>query len=233
MLCTTGLYSMTCIHRRNIRRLSAFHAAGAAGRFITTAMVMASTLPALQAHAAPAVGEITAGAGSISQQGATTTITQAASQTQQPARMVINWNSFSSAPNESIIFNQPNAAAIALNRVTGTQPSELMGRLIATGQVFILNPNGVLFGAGSQVNVRGLLASTLGMDNAGFINGNYVLQGSNASRVVNRGDLVAADGGYVALVGEGAINIGNIVAKKGDALLAAGAKVTLRRKAAA
>nr|WP_314624151.1 YDG domain-containing protein [uncultured Noviherbaspirillum sp.] len=216
---------MTCINRRNTRRIASFRTTVAARTLLTGAVALVAALPA---QAAPAGGEIKAGAGSISQQGLTTSITQSPSQTQQPARMVIDWNSFSSAAGESIVFNQPNAAAIALNRVTGADPSQLMGTLRATGQVFILNPNGVLFGPGSQVNVRGLLASTLSMDDGNFMAGNYVLQGTNSARVVNQGKLTAADGGYVALVGESAVNSGNIVAGKGDVLLAAGQKVTLR-----
>jgi filamentous hemagglutinin family protein len=219
---------MTCIDRRNGRRIASFRTTAAARTLLTSAVAIAAVLPALPVQAAPAGGEIKAGAGVISQQGLTTTITQSASQTQQPARMVIDWNSFSSAASESIVFNQPNAAAIALNRVTGVNPSQLMGTLTANGQVFILNPNGVLFGAGSQVNVRGLLASTLGMDTAGFMGGAYVLQGSSSAKVLNQGSIKAGDGGYVALVGPAVVNDGRISASKGDALLAAGDKVTLR-----
>jgi filamentous hemagglutinin family protein len=40
-----------------------------------------------------------------------------------------------------------------LNRVLGTDGSRILGQLNANGQVFILNPNGVLFGANAQVNV--------------------------------------------------------------------------------
>jgi large exoprotein involved in heme utilization and adhesion len=65
--------------------------------------------------------------------------------------------------------------------------------------VFILNPNGVLFGAGSQVNVGGLVASTLSMSNADFMAGNHVFTGSGGS-VVNKGTLKAAPGGYLALL---------------------------------
>ena len=219
---------MTCINRRNGRRIASFQTTAAARTLLTTAVAMASVFPTLPAQAAPAGGVITAGAGVISQQGATTTINQSATQPQGPARMVINWNSFSSAAGESIVFNQPNAAAIALNRITGASPSQLMGNLRANGQIFILNPNGVLFGPGSQVNVRGLLASTLGMDDTGFMNGSHMLQGSSSARVINQGSIKAADGGYVALVGPAVVNDGTLSANKGDALLAAGNKVTLR-----
>ena len=104
------------------------------------------------AIAAPTGGQISAGAGSINQTGTATTINQSSQ------NLAINWQSFGVAANESVRFNQPSASAIALNRVTGQSPSAILGSMSANGQVFVLNPNGVLFGAGSQVNVGGLVA---------------------------------------------------------------------------
>lgn len=215
---------MTCIYRRNTRRFRAFQPVSAARSLMTSAIVITSAMPGFTAYAGPTGGAIVGGNpnGAITYETNLTTINQIA------PRIAINWPSFSSASNETIVFNQPNASFIALNRVTGADPTQLMGKLIATGQVFILNPNGVLFGPSSQVNARGLLASTLSMSDGDFLSGNYLLQGANSRRVVNQGNLAAADGGYVALVGESAINIGNITAGKGDVLLAAGQKVTLR-----
>jgi filamentous hemagglutinin family protein len=121
------------------------------------ALLMLVPLSALmhQARAADAANAtVSAGAASVATAGNTTTINQASQ------RAAIDWTSLSTRANEALIFNQPNAQAIALNRITGSSPSELLGSLTANGQVFILNPNGVLFGAGSQVNVGGLVAST-------------------------------------------------------------------------
>ena len=173
-------------------------------------------------YAGPAGGVVTAGGGAIAQSGSATTINQSSQ------RLAIDWNTFSTAANESIVFVQPNAQAIALNRIIGSSPSELLGSLAANGQVFILNPNGVLFGAGAKVNVGGLVASTLSMSNADFIAGNNVFtaSGSNGS-VVNRGALTAASGGYIALLAPEVRNEGVISATLGTALLAAGNKVTL------
>src|SRR4030065_859710 len=131
--------------------------------------LMAVTLALLSpaAFAAPMDGQISAGSGGIAQAGSTTTITQ------QTQNLAINWQSFDIGSNEDVHFNQPNSAAIALNRVLGQNPSQILGNLSANGQVFILNPNGILFGSTAQVNVGGLVASTLGMSNADFIAGNY------------------------------------------------------------
>ncbi|MCZ8285709.1 MAG: filamentous hemagglutinin N-terminal domain-containing protein, partial [Bacteroidia bacterium] len=119
------------------------------------ALVLFTSLTVLtnQAHAANAAdASVTAGSAAISTLGNTTTIRQTTQ------RAAIDWTSLSTAAQEALIFNPPNAQAIALNRITGSSPSEFLGSLTANGQVFILNPNGVLFGAGSQVNVGGLVA---------------------------------------------------------------------------
>jgi filamentous hemagglutinin family protein len=142
---------------------------------------------------------------------------------------VIDWTKLSTTSNEALVFNQPNAAAVALNRVTGSSPSTLLGSLSANGQVYILNPNGVLFGAGAQVNVGGLVASTMRMDAAAFMNGGSTFtQDANATgEVVNKGTLSAANGGYIALLGKTVRNDGIINAPLGTAALGAGSNITL------
>ncbi len=196
-----------------------------AGGFTLNAVCSAGLLMfamgAQQAQAADAANaSVSAGAAGITTVGNTTTINQGSQ------RVAIDWTSLSTRANEALVFNQPNAAAIALNRITGSSPSELFGSLTANGQVFILNPNGVLFGAGSQVNVGGLVASTLSMSNDDFMNGKLVFTGSGGS-VVNKGTLKAAPGGYLALLAPEVRNEGVMTANLGTALLAAGNKVTL------
>ncbi|WP_457280513.1 two-partner secretion domain-containing protein [Polaromonas sp. P5_D5] len=193
-------------------------------------MLLAMSVFNLQVHAADALNStVVVGSGNVSTSGATTTINQASQ------RLAIDWTHLSTAANEALVFNQPNAQAIALNRITGSSPSEFLGSLTANGQVFILNPNGVLFGAGSQVNVGGLVASTLSMSNADFMAGSTTFgtdpgqagTGSSAGKVTNKGTLTAANGGYVALLAPEVRNEGVIRAMLGTALLAAGNKITL------
>lgn len=73
--------------------------------------------------------------------------------------LAIDWNSFNIAAGETVNFKQ---MAAVLNYVTGNQRSEIFGRLNSDPgtHVFLLNPNGILFGAGAQVNVGSLTAST-------------------------------------------------------------------------
>src|SRR5437868_2214608 len=81
--------------------------------------------------------------------------------TQTTDKAILNWDSFSIGANEGVRFLQPSMHSIALNRVIGIDPSVILGHLQANGRIFLINPNGILFGAGAQINVGGLLATTL------------------------------------------------------------------------
>ena len=60
----------------------------------------------------------------------------------------------------------------------------ILGNLSANGQVFLLNPNGVLFGAGAHVDVGGIVASTLGLSDGDFVAGRYTFSGNGGSGAV-------------------------------------------------
>ena len=110
----------------------------------------------------------------------------------------------------------------------GQAPSHILGNLRANGQVFVLNPNGVLFGSTAQVNVNGLVASSLSLNDADFLAGSYTFRTTGAAgSVINQGALTAANGGYLALLAPEVRNEGVISATLGTALLAAGDTVTL------
>ena len=172
------------------------------------------------AHAEPAGAVISAGSATVSTAAGTTTINQSS------ANVAINWSSFSIAANETVAFVQPGANSVALNRVTGSDPSAILGHLTANGQVFLVNPNGILFGKGAQVNVGGLVASTLNIADAEFMAGRYSFSGSSRNSVLNEG-AIKADGGYVALLGANVGNNGLISARLGTVALAAGDAITL------
>lgn len=170
--------------------------------------------------ALPVGGVVAQGGASISGTPGSTTITQT---TQNVA---INWQSFSIGVGQAIQFVQPNSSSVALNRVLGPDPSSILGNLSANGKVFLLNPNGILFGHGSQVNVGGLVASTLNMTDNDFMAGRYQFAGSSGAAVLNQGT-INAPGGYVALLGANVANNGVIVARLGTVALAAGNAMTL------
>ncbi len=186
---------------------------------VTTAFSLALCT---QVYASPLGGQIAAGAGAITQTGNNTTINQSSQ------NLAINWTNFSIGANEAVRFNQPNSSSIVLNRVLGQSNSQIFGAMSANGQVFILNPNGVLFGAGSQVNVGGLVASTLSLSNTDFMSGKYTFANNGSSgSITNQGTLTAAQSGYIALLAPQVINEGVISATLGNAVLASGNQVTL------
>lgn len=86
----------------------------------------------------------------------TTTIIQEVNQ-----RDLIDWQEFSIGTNETVHFNQPHPTAVIVNRVNGGNISEIFGSLTSDGRIFLINPSGIVFGAGSEVNVGSLVASTL------------------------------------------------------------------------
>ncbi|MBK1615613.1 hypothetical protein CKO44_19305 [Rubrivivax gelatinosus] len=198
-------------------------ASGTTGALLAGVLLTAGG-PALAGGPAAAVlptgGQVAAGAAQIGRSGSTLTVTQTS------ARTAINWNSFSIGKSGTVNFVQPDAGSVALNRVTGTERSAIDGALKANGQVFILNPNGVLFGKGARVDTAGLVATTLGLNDADFMAGKTRFSGQGGA-VSNLGTLSAADGGYVALMGTQVRNDGVITARLGTVALAAGSKVSL------
>jgi filamentous hemagglutinin family protein len=141
---------------------------------------------------------------------------------------IINWQSFSIGANEITRFLQQSASSAVLNRVITQNPSSILGALQSNGRVFLINPNGILFGAGSQVDVAGLVASTLNLSNADFLAGRLKFtEAPGAGSVINQGAINAAQGGQVYLVGPAVTNSGIITSPKGEVILAAGNSVEL------
>ena len=114
-----------------------------------------------------------------------------------------------------------------MNRVVGVDPSAIMGTLNANGRVFIVNPNGVIFGPNSRVDVAGLVASSLNISNDDFLNGNFVFSRSGANGYVINEGTINARGGYVCLLGGAVDNRMMIQAELGTVVLAAGEKITV------
>ena len=173
------------------------------------------------ASSLPSGGEIRAGNGDIKQSGNEMRINQ------DSDRMAIDWDDFSVDEGSRVAFNQPGGDAAALNRVTGDQLSQIRGAIEANGQVFLVNPNGIVFGDTAQVDVGGLVASTLDISPDDFMAGDFTFEGDSSSAIINQGNIRAGDEGYVALIAAEIINEGNIKAPRGDVMMGAGSRVTL------
>ena len=109
----------------------------------------------------------------------------------------------------------PSSSSVQLDRVTGgLGPSQILGSLWSNGRVFLVNPDGMLFGAGATVNTAGFLATTHDISNADFMAGkyNFSLPGNPTASVVNLGTITASNAGFAALVAPGVRNSGTITA---------------------
>jgi filamentous hemagglutinin family protein len=175
----------------------------------------------LNVYASPDGGQIVTGAGSITQSGATTTINQASQS------LSLNWKNFNIAPTETVNFVQPSASAVAVNRIFDTNGTQILGQLNANGQVYLINPNGILFGQGAQVNVGALVASTLDINDASLNGTSRTFNGNGTGSIVNQGTINTASGGYAALLGNTVSNQGTITAPLGTVALGAGSSATL------
>ncbi|HBM0248679.1 TPA: filamentous hemagglutinin N-terminal domain-containing protein, partial [Salmonella enterica] len=172
----------------------------------------------------PTGGQIVGGQGSISVAGNQMTIHQGSQ------NMAANWNSFDIGKNNTVQFVQPNSSAVALNRVIGGHESQIMGNLNANGKVFLINPNGVLFGKGASINTAGLVASTKNINTADFMKGNYTFSGGSApgAEIINQGTLTTTKNGFIVLAANRVKNSGHIITASGKAVLAAADTVALQ-----
>jgi filamentous hemagglutinin family protein len=187
-------------------------------------LLLAVLVPSL-ALGLPAKGNVVGGKAKITQvDGKTLRIDQSTH------KAIINWKGFNIDVNELVKVNQPNAKSMILNRVTGADPSSILGKLVANGRVFLVNPNGVVFGSNSVVDVGGLLATTLNIKDADFMAGKFKFAqepGKERSYVLNQGQIRVSDDGFVFLVAPGVRNDGLILAKLGKVVMGAGEKLTV------
>lgn len=185
-------------------------------------------LPAAQAQNAvlPVGPAVVQGLASVVVNGNTMTVTNS-------QNALLNWQSFSIGANGRVNFVQPSATSQVLNRVTGPDASSILGSLQSNGRVWLLNPNGVLFGQSARIDVAGLVASTLVVSDADWQAGRWHFKadasGAPLAQVDNQGELRTPLGGRIALLsGPGGVrNAGLMDAPGGQVVMAAGASVDL------
>ncbi|AEG31982.1 two-partner secretion domain-containing protein [Thiomicrospira cyclica] len=188
---------------------------------LLVAMTPVSTAYALDANALPTGGQVSAGQADISQ-------THNALVVQQHShKLITNWNSFNIGRDASVTFQQPTGGH-ALARISDNNPSQILGQLSANANLTLVNPSGIIFGAGAQVNVGSLVATTLNITDQDFLNGQYRFDGQGAlGQILNEGQLEAFEGGRIVLMANQVTNQGQITAPNGDVALIAANKVTL------
>lgn len=185
------------------------------------AVAVASCFAAGVALANPTGPVVVSGQASFNQQGSALSVTNS-------ANAIIHWQGFSIGPAEITRFIQPSASSAVLNRVVGGVPSDILGALQSNGRVFLINPSGIVFGAGAQIDVAGLVASTLNITNEDFLSGRLrFAETPGAGSVVNQGAIRTAPRGNVYLVAPNVETSGVITSPQGEIILAAGQSVEL------
>lgn len=189
-------------------------------RFKKTALSLAISLVIAPAALANPVGPtVVNGTASFATNGNTFTVTNSPG-------AIINWQQFNIGQNEITRFAQQSAQSTVLNRIGGQDPSQILGTLQSNGRVFLVNPNGVMFGASAVIDVAGLIASSLNISNADFL-ANKLNFAGNGGSVSNLGSITTPVGGSVFLIGGNVSNQGVITTPQGQVLLAAGNSVSL------
>lgn len=205
---------------------------GKAGRSASAAMLAALTaagalgaLGGAHAQGLPTGGVVVTNNATISQTSNTLTVNQTGN------AAILNWQSFSVGAGNAVRFDQPSASAVALNRVVGNSVSEIYGSLSANGRVMLVNQNGILMGAGAQVDTGGFIGSTLNIKDSDFLAGKYIFDianntGGTAGSIINNGR-INTPGGYAVLIAPQVTNNGFIAARAGTVAIGAGNKVSL------
>jgi filamentous hemagglutinin family protein len=184
-------------------------------------VLLALPLLVSPSFANPLSGAVTTGSASVSSSSSKTTIDQ------KSEDVVINWSSFNIGAGQTTQFVQPNAQAIAVNRIGGNSESQILGTLDANGRIVLINSNGMLFGKGSQVSVGALVATSTGGSDSDVLSGKFTQAGNPNAAVVNQGNIRTSQGGLVALVAPNVSNAGIVNARFGTVAVGAANKFTV------
>ena len=190
-----------------------------------TAAMMAMSVGGI-AYAMPQGEVIRSGKGEITRQDKDMTVNQ------DSKRLAIDWSGFDIANDERVTFRQPDKDSVALNRVVGDAASVIDGTLSGNGHVYVINPNGVLFGKNASVDVGSLVASTARIsdsDMTNFANADGITMAipeDSSAKVINAGT-IRAEGGLVVLHAAEVENSGTITNPEGTTALAAARNLSL------
>ncbi len=177
------------------------------------------------AMANPEGGTISAGDAIIEKSGNRLDITQ------QSEKAIIDWRSFNVAPNELTQFHQPSSNSITLNRVNSNNSSYIQGQLVANGNIIIINQNGIIFSKNAKIDVNGIIATTIDIENNQFMKSTNQLSfnkpGKANASIINNGSITAKEAGLVGIIAPNVINNGVIIANSGQVQLASGDSFTI------
>lgn len=95
---------------------------------------------------------------------------------QKSDRAILNWKSFNVGEKNAVNFQQLNASSIAMNRIGQSDPSKILGKINANGQIYLYNQNGFVFGKGTQINANSIVATALDVSDDVILNGSIVTE---------------------------------------------------------
>src|SRR5262245_28795381 len=154
---------------------------------------------------------------------------------QRSSSALLSWEQFNIEKGEKTTFHQPSVDAVAINRTLQTDASRIFGSLVANGHVYLINPNGFLFGPDATVNTRALLATTTadGKQLAARYGFDPSATAAPGAKIENLGRLESGPGGFIYLLAPDVENgaSGVIVSPEGEIEIAAGATVYLTDRA--
>jgi filamentous hemagglutinin family protein len=190
---------------------------------VAVAMLATPAGAQIAANTRPTGGQVAAGQATIGGNASTTLINQGSQ------NAVINWQTYNIGSGQTVQYAQPNTAAITLNNVVTANPSQIAGKILANGQVIIVNQSGVVFSKGSQVDTGGLVVSSAGISTKNFMAGKMVFdQAGQAGAIIsNAGNITVRQAGLAALVAPQVANSGTITANLGRVILGGATTSTL------
>lgn len=170
------------------------------------ALALTSTALAMPTGGSVEQGTVNVGTASFTANGAIGDLANGATVMPQ-TDSIINWETFNIGQSETLNFDTTMAAI--LNRVTGAQMSEILGKMTQVGAkpLFLVNPNGIHIGGTASFDVTNLTLSTLNMDTAEFNRpkriGDWVLkqgaQGAKELSIDAGAQLNIHNGGMIAI----------------------------------
>lgn len=169
----------------------------------------------------PTGGSVVGGTAAISSAGSVLNVNAASDRT------IVNWQSFNVGAGNTTNFNLPSASAAILNRVTTTgNPSAINGALNSNGNVYLVNPSGIVVGPSGVINANGFTASTFDIGNRAFMNGGAMaFRGDSNASIVNQGTINTGAGGAHFMANQ-INNSGAITSSGGSVTMGSGQSVT-------
>ncbi len=81
---------------------------------------------------------------------------------QRGTNLFHSFQEFNVGDGYAVYFNNPPGIENIIGRVTGSNPSEILGKLgvLGNANLFLLNPNGIIFGAKASLDVNGSFVGT-------------------------------------------------------------------------